>query len=246
MRVLRSVTRRFKRISRACVGRDLLVRRDLKCSCEVLGNVNAQFAIRSDELREQATIYSFGIGTDISFDLELIRKFGVQVHAFDPTPRSLAWLKTQEVPAGFHIHQYGVAACDGMLRFAPPKSPAHVSHSIVQRAGSERAIWAPVRRITTIMKDLGHDSLDLLKMDVEGAEYAVLQDVLENSVPVTQLCVEFHHRWREIGVSRTREAISALRAGGYRIFTSQIRVRNIAFSAPSRSCHHFVQKLPRP
>jgi len=35
---------------------------------------------------------------------------------------------------------------------------------------------------------------------------------------VTQLCVEFHHRRREIGVSRTPEAISALRAGGYRIF----------------------------
>jgi FkbM family methyltransferase len=218
MRALRSVTRRFKRLGRACVGRDILVKRDLQCSCEVLGNVNAQFAIRSDKLREQATIYSFGIGTDISFDLELIRKFGVQVHAFDPTPRSLAWLKTQNVPAGFHAHQYGVAACDGMLRFAPPKSPAHVSHTIVQRAGSEGSIWAPVRRVATIMKDLGHDSLDILKMDVEGAEYAVLHDVLENSIPVRQLCVEFHHRWREIGVSRTREAISTLRAHGYRIF----------------------------
>ena len=81
MRALRSVTRRFKRLGRACVGRDILVKRDLQCSCEVLGNVNAQFAISSDKLREQATIYSFGIGTDISFDLELIRKFGVQVHA---------------------------------------------------------------------------------------------------------------------------------------------------------------------
>jgi hypothetical protein len=43
-------------------------------------------------------------------------------------------------------------------------------------------------------------------------------DVLENSIPVTQLRVEFHHRWREIGISRTREAVSALRARGYRIF----------------------------
>jgi FkbM family methyltransferase len=218
MRALRRVAKSFKRLGRACVGRDILVERDLECSCEVLGNVNAQFAIRSDQLGKQATIYSFGIGTDISFDLELIGKFGVQVHAFDPTPRSLAWLKTQQIPAGFHVHQYGVAACDGMLKFAPPKSPLHVSHTIVRSAGSEHPIWAPVRRITTIMKDLGHDSIDLLKMDVEGAEYAVLHDVLENSIPVRQLCVEFHHRWREIGASRTRDAISALRSHGYRIF----------------------------
>src|SRR5438445_9525933 len=169
MRALRSVTRRFKRLGRACVGCDILVKRDLQCSCEVLGNVNAQFAIRPDKLREQATIYSFGIGTDISFDLELIRKFGVLVHAFDPTPRSLAWLKTQNVPAGFHAHQYGVAERDGMLRFAPPKSPAHVSHTIVQRAGSERSIWAPGRRAATIMKHLGHDAPAILTMCFAGA-----------------------------------------------------------------------------
>jgi FkbM family methyltransferase len=213
-----TLSKKLKRFGRVCLGRDILVRPDLECSCEVLGNRDAQFAIYPGQLEKHATIYSFGIGTDISFDLQLIRRFGVQVHAFDPTPRSLAWLKTQEIPAGFHIHQYGVAACDGMLRFAPPKSSAHVSHTIVERDGLERTIWAPVHRITTIMKDLGHDSLDVLKMDVEGAEYAVLHDVLENSIPVRQLCVEFHHRWSEIGVSRTRQALAALRARGYRIF----------------------------
>jgi len=233
MQALRSVTRRLKRLGRLCLGRDLLVRPDLQCSYEVLGNDNAQFAIHSEKLREQARIYSFGIGTDISFDLELIRKFGVQVHAFDPTPRSLAWLKTQKIPPAFHVHQYGVAACDGMLRFAPPKSPAHVSHTIVQRDGLEHSICAPVRRITTIMKELGHDSIDILKMDVEGAEYAVLRDVLENSIMVRQLCVEFHHRWREIGVSRTREAISALRARGYRIFHISDSGEEYSFLGPA-------------
>jgi len=112
------------------------------------------------------------IGTDISFDLELIRKFGVQVHAFDPTPRSLAWLKTQNVPAGFHAHQYGVAertVCSGLLRQNRQRT---FRTQLCSAAGSERSIWAPVRRVATIMKDLGHDSLDILKMDVEGAEYA--------------------------------------------------------------------------
>ena len=218
MQALRTVSRRIKRVGRAFLGRDILVRPDLECPCQVLGNLDAQFAICPDGLDRQATIYSFGIGTDISFDLELMQKFGVQVHAFDPTPRSLAWLKTQNTPPGFHVHQYGVAACDGMLRFAPPKSPAHVSHTIVRRDGQERSMWAPVRRIKTIMKDLGHDSIDVLKLDVEGAEYSVLHDVLENGIPVRQLCVEFHHRWSEIGVPKTRQALAALRTGGYRIF----------------------------
>ena len=85
-------------------------------------------------------------------------------------------------------------------------------------AGQGQQISTPISGARQTAEDLGHDSLDILKMDIEGAEYAVLHNVLENSIPVTQLCVEFHHRWREIGVSRTREAISALRARGYRIF----------------------------
>jgi FkbM family methyltransferase len=218
MQALRSITRRLKFFGRACVGRDVWFRPDVRCPVQVLGNIDAQFAVCSDNLRQDAIIYSFGIGTDVSFDLELIRRFGVQLHAFDPTPRSLAWLKDQQIPPSFHVHPYGVAASDGMLRFAPPKSPAHVSHTIVHREGLEHSVSAPVRRIGTIMSDLGHDAIDLLKMDIEGAEYDVLQDILENSIPVRQLCVEFHHRWPEVGVSRTREAISALRAAGYRIF----------------------------
>ena len=90
--------------------------------------------------------------------------------------------------------------------------------TIVRRKGSEPTVWAPVHRVTTIMKDLGHTSIDVLKMDIEGAEYAVIRDVLRNSIEVRQLCVEFHHRWAEIGVSKTREAISALRSHGYRLF----------------------------
>jgi len=35
---------------------------------------------------------------------------------------------------------------------------------------------------------------------------------------VQQLLVEFHHRWAQIGVEKTRQAIRDLNAAGYRIF----------------------------
>lgn len=218
MRFLRSAARKIKHAGRVLLGRDLWVHPDVRCPCEILGNLNAQFAINSELIRQDSTVYSFGIGTDISFDLELIRHFGVEVHAFDPTPRSLSWLQTQEIPTHFHFHDYGVDDSDGVIGFSPPASPEHVSHTIVSRKGSEPTVWAPVHRVTTIMKDLGHTSIDVLKMDIEGAEYGVICDLLRNAIEVRQLCVEFHHRWAEIGVSKTLEAISALRAHGYRLF----------------------------
>jgi len=58
-----------------------------------------------------------------------------------------------------------------------------------------------------------------LKMDIEGAEYGVLPDMLAQRIQVKQLLVEFHHRWPHIGVAKTKQAIRALNAAGYRIFS---------------------------
>jgi hypothetical protein len=58
---------------------------------------------------------------------------------------------------------------------------------------------------------------DLIKMDIEGAEYAVLADLLASGLRPRQVLVEFHHRWREVGVRRTREALALLSRHGYRI-----------------------------
>jgi hypothetical protein len=55
-------------------------------------------------------------------------------------------------------------------------------------------------------------------MDIEGAEYDVLSDLLACDVLVRQLLVEFHHGWKDVGLRRTREAIRSLNRAGYRIF----------------------------
>ena len=85
----------------------------------------------------------------------------------------------------------------------------------------------PVRRLPTLMQELGHDRLDLLKLDIEGGEYAVLDDVL--AVGPRQLLVEFHHRWDGRGFDRTRQAIARLDAGGYRLFWHSRRGKEFGF-----------------
>ncbi|MBZ5577655.1 MAG: FkbM family methyltransferase [Acidobacteriia bacterium] len=213
----RSLARKLKHVALFCAGREVLYSPEVRCPFEILGNEGANFAVCPDRLASDSVVYSFGIGTDISFDLGLMRRFGVRVHAFDPTPRSLAWLKTQNLPPHFEVHEYGVAGHDGVVEFAPPDSPDHVSHTIVAGRGL-RTVSAPVRRLATIMRDLGHTSIDLLKMDVEGAEYDVIRDLVSLPLPVGQLCIEFHHRWRQVGAGKTRQAVAALRSAGYRLF----------------------------
>jgi FkbM family methyltransferase len=162
-------------------------------------------------------VYSFGIGEDLSFDLELIARYGLQVHAFEPTPRSLAWVRSQTLPEALVVHEFGLGIWDGMASFRPPSDPTHVSYSMLRSDGDGSAIQAPVCRLSTIAAMLGHPRIDLLKLDIEGGEYAALPDCLAGGLRIEQLLVEFHHRWDFVGVSQTKRTISLLRTAGYRI-----------------------------
>jgi len=208
----------LKRIVHAFRGDNLWQRRQIRCERRWLGNEGARWCVCPDELSASSVIYSIGVGEDISFDLELIRNFGVQVHAFDPTPRSIEWLQKQVLPQQFVFHAYGAADFDGKCSFHPPANPEHVSHTLVERDTKRPSIQVPVYRLTSIMKMLGHERISLLKMDIEGAEYDVLTDFLCSRIAVKQLLVEFHHRWPEIGVAKTKQAIQALNEAGFRIF----------------------------
>ena len=75
-------------------------------------------------------------------------------------------------------------------------------------------IEAPVLRLTTITRRLTHDHVDLLKIDVEGAEYDVIDDMLFSGLRVDQFAVEFDQPsppWR------TERFIAKLHGAGYHL-----------------------------
>jgi FkbM family methyltransferase len=205
-----------RRFIRFITGLDHLYGADVHARKLHLGNDNASWCVLPGMLTPESIVYSVGVGTDVSFDLELIRRFGVVVHGFDPTPRSIKWVRIQNLPERFIMHEWGVAGRDGMLGFCPPACEDHVSYSAV-REGSE-TVQLPVFRLASIMSALGHRNIDVLKLDIEGSEYEVIDDLLANNILPRQLLVEFHHRIKKIGISKTRHSVRRLRTVGYSIF----------------------------
>ena len=65
------------------------------------------------------------------------------------------------------------------------------------------------------MKMLGHSYLDLLKMDIEGAEFSVLPDILTSGIEFKQLCIETHTRILPNSVDKMREIKEMLNKHGY-------------------------------
>lgn len=212
----RILVRKIRRLGRILAGNDALYRPEIQCAHVRLGDDGADFCVNPEKLSQESVVYSFGIGTNLSFDLGILR-FVHEVHAFDPTPRSLAWVANQKLPAGLHVHPIGVSDFDGLASFEPPNDQNHVSYRGAA-ASTNATLKAPVNRLASIMQMLGHRSLDLLKIDIEGGEYAVLEDLLKSRIVAKQICVEFHHRWPDVGIKATASAIDRLRAAPYRIF----------------------------
>ncbi len=155
-----------------------------------------------------------GAGEDITFDLELHDR-GLVVYVFDPTPRAIACVERDGpqsdrftfVPRGWWSH-------DDVLRFYAPRNPNHVSHSIGNLQRSTDYFEATVSSVATCASDMNVHRVDLIKMDIEGAEFAVLNSLLNEGPLPTTLCVEFD---RPTAVLQLWKHKQDLHAAGYRL-----------------------------
>ncbi len=201
-----------------------------RCNKAILGDLYARFCVCPDYLNESSVVYSFGCGDNISFDLELIDRFDVAIFAFDPTPKAIEWLNRQSVPKKFHFHEIGLSHYDGIAYFQPPGNPDHVSYSMdIEGNRDDDRIQAEVNRLSSIIKKLGHNRIDLLKIDIEGSEYRVIDDILKSGTRIGQLLVEFHHGIGGIPNNHTTQAINKLRQSGYILFDVSEEQREFSF-----------------
>lgn len=202
----------------------------MSCKKIRFGSSYAGYNVCPEGLNSDSIVYSFGVGEDISFDLAMISTLGVNVFAFDPTPKSIEWIRQKELPDKLHFYPYGIADYDGVADFNPPENPLHVSHTMLDRPSTaDKAIEGKVYTLLTIMNMLQHSEIDVIKMDIEGAEYAVLENILEANINVGQLLIEFHHRFENVGWLATQNAIMLLKSKGYKIFDVSSNLEEYSF-----------------
>jgi FkbM family methyltransferase len=176
---------------------------------ERLGSAYGGWWIPTELVNADSIVYSAGVGEDATFDLDLINRFGCDVWALDPTPRSIEFAKQIGHPQ-FHFLPVGIWSEDAELRFYAPTNSDHVSHSILNIQRTHRFFTAQCVSLPTLMSELGHDHIDVLKMDIEGAEGPVLDAMLRNGINPRVLCVEFdavEAPWRLRG--RLRQLVRA-------------------------------------
>jgi FkbM family methyltransferase len=185
---------------------------------EKLGTVYGGWIIPTDLLDGNSICYCVGTGEDISFDIELMKRFECKIFAFDPTPRAIQFTqKATETLTSYHFFPVGLWDSDTIVKFYSPSNSEHVSHSIVNLQHTENGFEAECKRLSSLMRENHHSRLDLLKLDIEGAEYQVIDSILQDGIEIKILCIEFHQIDADASSHLLRTAVQKLVRSGFNL-----------------------------
>ncbi len=138
--------------------------------------------------------YSVGTGADVSFDLALLRDYGVRIRAFDPFHvfGEMAVREANDDPR-YSFHEVAIAPSDGPLEMFGRQDAEQGSVSAVNLYGIQTQHVKEGRTLPSLMEELGDRQVQLLKLDVEGLEYEIVPKLDLAAMGVQVLCLELHH-----------------------------------------------------
>ncbi|KAG0282593.1 hypothetical protein BGZ96_000319 [Linnemannia gamsii] len=124
--------------------------------------------LESMTVEDKCVIYSLGVFDDSSWEKEMIDRTKCQVYAFDASVNGIAGDAAGS--SNIHFFKYFVGGEDKV---------------------EDGYTW---KTLKTIMKENGHTWIDVLKIDIEGNEYAALGAMMDqfDVLPFSQLQLEIH------------------------------------------------------
>jgi len=120
---------------------------------------------------------------------------GSRVKAFEPDPSTFQLLHKNVTDNGLDIETYNCALWDSVTDldfFVDPRDPGSALMSVHgSRLRGER-IKVSAKRLSGFIDE----SVDFLKIDIEGSEHRVLKDLVDTGkiTLIRQMVVEYHHR----------------------------------------------------
>jgi FkbM family methyltransferase len=124
------------------------------------------------------------------FSAEIHRRFGCRCIAVEANPTLAAKL---QVPPGGQVIHAALAAADGTANFVFRDNPE--GGSITAQAADQGNSTSTVEMVAlaTLMRWIGAQRLDLLKLDIEGAEFPLLEQTPDEVLSrIGQITIEFH------------------------------------------------------
>jgi len=178
-----------------------------------------------DSFSSESVIVDVGLGSKAEFSEYLIKKYGLKAYGVDPTKKHERALKELEAETnGKFTHlPMAVSSQNGFVEF---------HESCENESGSIRADHVNVRKDKTrsyqvksvqlkeLVRETGYEKIDFLKLDLEGAEYDLLQGVEKDDLCIFgQIFIEFHHHCTAHTENDTLDIVTLISSKGFKSVT---------------------------
>ena len=145
-------------------------------------------------LEAGSVCYSVGAGGEISFDLDLIRRYGLTVRAVDPVRQYVERaLADAEGDPRFSIVEAALATSDGPVRMQLTHDLGSESVSPAGLYDSASYVELTGRTLRSLMAEFGDSKIDVLKVDIEGGEYELVPTLDLDALGVKVFATQLHH-----------------------------------------------------
>ncbi|XP_047618620.1 probable methyltransferase-like protein 24 isoform X2 [Phacochoerus africanus] len=136
---------------------------------------------------KQCRLYSLGLGSDDTHFEVGMANDGCEVHRFDPSVKSAHVLENERL----WYHRLSIDWRDPHPAVAAQKP------------------YSNTRKLGTILNEFGHHKIDILKADLESAEWKVLENLILEDVleQIGQLIFEIHLHWPGFEVSGSDSSV---------------------------------------
>jgi FkbM family methyltransferase len=206
---------------------------------ERLGTKYGGWWIDRNAIGSRPLLIDCGLGRDISFPAAFLARFGGAVIGIDPNPQSLDYCRAR-CPSGMEIRDRAFWSRAGeTLTFHLPRAPEQlpvgadgISGSLVGShayVGGGDTLTVTTTSLEQVLEDAGRAECDILKLDVEGAEYEILANLCDRGLlrRVRQLLVEFHHRATHHKIEETEAMVARIESAGFCLI--HVEGRNYSF-----------------
>jgi FkbM family methyltransferase len=174
-----------------------------------------------------------GLGHDISFPTAFLARFGGTVIGIDPNPQSLSYCR-RDCPPGMQIWDkaFWVRAGETMTFHLPrswerlPRGADGVSGSLDSShayVGGGENLTVATTSFEDVLNRMKRSECDVLKLDIEGAEFPVLEDLVARRLlsRTRQLLVEFHHGATRHTMMDTQNLVQRIDESGFRLMHTE-------------------------
>ena len=174
---------------------------------------------------QSSVVIDVGCADDADFSVHILDRFDAQVFGVDPTRKHRGALKAlEERSEGRFKHlALAVTSTEGGITFH--ESAENQSGSILNdhsNVMTDTITTYDVESVTlkSLIQRIDRTQVDFLKLDLEGAEYDLLNNITsEDLKPFRQIFVEFHHHNTSRTPDETKEIVQSIANFGFSVFS---------------------------